>query len=175
MTDEQSRPDLPGRHEATELPSEPLRLGAELRDAISVRTVVLVCGVLLLQLGFILSYIGAFHAPSPHRIELDVAAPAQVVGQLNAIPGEPLHAVPVADETAARARIRSGHAPAALIVNPQGSKDTLLVASAAGTATATAVESVVAAAEHSQRRTITTTDIVTLQPATAVGSPVSTS
>src|SRR4051794_12899373 len=152
------------RHEAAEPPTQPVRLGAELRDAISVRTVVLVCGVLLLQLGFILSYVGAFHAAVPHRIELAVVAPNQVVGQLNAIPGEPLHAVPVADEAAARARIRSGRAPAALIVNPNGTNDELLVASAAGTATATAVESVVARAEQSQERTLTTTDIVPLQP-----------
>jgi maltodextrin utilization protein YvdJ len=36
------------------------RFLAEFRDAVSVRTVLLVVGVLLLQLGFILSYVGAF-------------------------------------------------------------------------------------------------------------------
>jgi hypothetical protein len=40
----------------------------DLRDAIAPRTVLLVTGVLLLQLGFILSYVGAFHTPgtAPH-------------------------------------------------------------------------------------------------------------
>ena len=40
----------------------------ELLDALSWRALLLVIGVLVLQLGFILSYIGAFHAPKPHRI-----------------------------------------------------------------------------------------------------------
>ena len=39
-------------------------------------------GVLLLQFGFILSYIGAFHAPAPHRIPVTVVAPPQVASQL---------------------------------------------------------------------------------------------
>jgi hypothetical protein len=40
----------------------------ELHDAVSLRTFLLVFGVLLLQLGFILSYVGAFHSPRPVRI-----------------------------------------------------------------------------------------------------------
>jgi len=32
--------------------------------------------VLLLQFAFILSYIGAFHSPSPHRIPVIVVAPS---------------------------------------------------------------------------------------------------
>jgi hypothetical protein len=48
----------------------------ELRDAISVRTFLLVFGVLLLQLGFIVSYVGAFHAPKPVRTPVGVVAPS---------------------------------------------------------------------------------------------------
>ncbi len=40
----------------------------ELSEAIAPRTVVLVFGALLLQLGFIASYVGAFHDPEPHRV-----------------------------------------------------------------------------------------------------------
>jgi hypothetical protein len=62
---------------------------SELWDAVSLRTVVMVVGVLLLQLGFILSYVGAFHSPKPYRIAIAVVAPAsastQIVSDLNAI------------------------------------------------------------------------------------------
>ena len=68
--------------------------GAELRDAVSIRTMVMVIGVLALQLGFILSYIGAFHAPQPQRIPVAVVAPSEVAAQaaarINSIPGQPL-------------------------------------------------------------------------------------
>ncbi|MEV7360620.1 hypothetical protein [Kitasatospora sp. NPDC091276] len=53
----------------------PKGFAAELRDAVSVRAVVLVLGVFALQLGFVLSYMGAFHAPAPHRIPVAVAPP----------------------------------------------------------------------------------------------------
>jgi hypothetical protein len=51
---------------------------AELFDAITARTVLLVIGVLLIQLGFVLSYVGAFHHPSPHQVPVAVVAPAQI-------------------------------------------------------------------------------------------------
>jgi hypothetical protein len=37
---------------------------------------VLVLGGLLLQVGFVLSYVGVFHAPTPHDVPLAVVAPA---------------------------------------------------------------------------------------------------
>ncbi|MFD5330191.1 YbaK/EbsC family protein, partial [Streptomyces sp. NPDC127092] len=62
--------------------------------------VALVFGVLLLQLGFILSYVAAFHQPTPRDIEIGVVAaeglPAgtdqQVADRLDAIDGRPLRA-----------------------------------------------------------------------------------
>ena len=83
--------DQPARERSTGEPAARQSFRAELRDAISVRTVLLVPGVLVLQLGFILSYVGAFHSPKPHRIPLAVSSPAglpvqRVVDQLNAIP-----------------------------------------------------------------------------------------
>src|SRR4051794_41216625 len=56
-----------GRHEA------PRR---ELLPGVTRRSALLVVGVLLLQLGFVLSYVGAFHAPTPRQIPVAVVAPA---------------------------------------------------------------------------------------------------
>lgn len=69
---------------------------SEVRDAVSRRAAVMVLGVLAIQLGFIASYLAAFHHPTPHRIPLGVVAPAgaagQVAARLNALPGDPLDA-----------------------------------------------------------------------------------
>lgn len=148
-----------------EVPARP-RFAAELRDAVSPRAVTLVVGVLLLQLGFILSYVGAFHAPSPHRIPVAVVAPAQasaqVVGRLNALPGAPLHAHAVDSAARARAEIGTGSSSAALVLGA-GPRDQLLVASGGGASVVTAVEQVAAQVEAAQHRTVTTSDIVPLQ------------
>lgn len=144
-----------------------LGLWAELRDAVSVRTTLLVTAILLLQLGFILSYVGALHHPKPHRIPLAVVAPGPVadrtVAALNAIPGEPVQAVPVADEATARHRISEDTSAAALLVNPSGTTDTLLVASATGPAVASAVQQVVSRADATQARSVAMQDVVPLQ------------
>ena len=151
---------------ATEAPARPDRqhFRAELRDAVSARTVLLVLGVLVLQLGFVLSYVGAFHAPAPHRIPVAVVAPApvsaKVTGQLDALPGSPLRATAVADEAAARRLIDTGATSAALLVDPAGSQDRLLVASAGGTSVATAVQQVISQVEARQQRTATVTDVI---------------
>lgn len=147
--------------------AEPQGFLAEFRDAVSVRTVSLIIGVLLLQIGFVLSYVGAFHSPTPHRIPVAVVAPAQVSGQvasgLNRIASAPLRAIAVPDEAAARQLIRDNTVSAALVVNPAARTDTLLVASASGTSETSAVEQVVTAAEASQHRSLIVTDIVPLQ------------
>jgi hypothetical protein len=141
--------------------------GAELRDAVSIRTMVMVIGVLALQLGFILSYIGAFHAPQPQRIPVAVVAPSEVAAQaaarINSIPGQPLRANAVSDDGAARRDIASGSLSAALIINPARSTDQLLVASGGGASVTSAVEAVATQAEAAQHRHVTITDIVPLQ------------
>ena len=58
-----------GRQGSPEEPVAPQGFWAELRDAVSLRTMTLVGGVLLLQLAFILSYVSAFHAPKPHECQ----------------------------------------------------------------------------------------------------------
>lgn len=139
----------------------------EVRDAVSARTLLLVTGVLVLQLGFILSYVGAFHAPKPAHVPVGVVAPApvavKVAAGINRINGTPLSARVVGTEAAARSEIKDTTLSAALVVDPSARTDTLLVASAGGASQATAVEQVVAAAEASMHRSTTVVDIVPLQ------------
>lgn len=140
---------------------------AELREAVTPRAVGLVLGVLLLQLGFILSYAGAFHDPKPHRMALGVVAPAgapasaagQTSAKLNAIKGEPVHATVVGDEAAARRRIGNRELVGALVLGASG-HDRLLVASADGGALSSAMETVVTAADRAERRSLTVEDVV---------------
>ena len=145
----------------------------ELRDAIAPRTVLLVLGVLLVQVAFIASYVGAFHQPTPHRIDVGVVAPAAqapaVVQRLDGLDGEPLRAVAVADEPTARARLHDGTLAAAIVVDAAGTKDTLLVATARGASLTTAVEQVAQQVETQQGRTLTTEDVVPLQDGDARG------
>ncbi|MDI3388823.1 DUF3533 domain-containing protein [Streptomyces sp. B-S-A8] len=137
----------------------------EVRDAVSARTGLLVIGVLLVQLAFIASYIGAFHKPAPHRIPIAVTGPnaqvtEQAVERLRALPGEPLKPRAVRDEAEAVQEIRERGVDGALIVDPRAPGDRLLVASAAGGSLAQALEEVVGAAEQAQKRTLKVEDVV---------------
>lgn len=159
-----------GRHEADEPAIEPpprQSFLAELRDAVAARTVALVLGVLALQLGFILSYVGAFHAPVPQRVPLVVVAPAQssaqLVGRLNALPSTPLSAAAVPDRAVAEQQIKDGTTTAALIFDPSGKTDELLVATGGGTSLASAVQDVVQQVDAQQHRSVKVTDVVPLQ------------
>jgi len=140
----------------------------ELWDAVAPgRTFALVIAVLLIQLGFVFSYVGAFHHPTPHGVPIALVAPAQVsgrlVGELNAIHGHPLHATAVRDQAVGRTLLRHGSISGLLIVNPTGKTDALLVAGGGGAALATAVEDVIAQVEAAQHRNATVTDAVPAQ------------
>jgi hypothetical protein len=141
---------------------------AELHDAISPRTVSLVVGVLLLQLGFILSYVGAFHSPKPVRIPLGVVAPAplwaRIPAELNGIASHPLRALSIRDARVARQELAHGTLSGVLVVSPAAKTDTLLVASADGVSISTAVEEVITLAESRLHRGVTVVDVVPLQP-----------
>ncbi|MFE7118602.1 DUF3533 domain-containing protein [Streptomyces sp. NPDC057654] len=145
----------------------------EVRSAVSTRAAALVIGVLVLQLAFIASYVGAFHSPKPKNIALAVVAPEQVRGQLlgklDKLPGDPLDPRAAADEAKAVRQIRERDIDAALIVDPRGSTDRLLVASGGGASLSQAVEQVVTAAEKSQRRTVKTQDIAPVAKGDARG------
>jgi hypothetical protein len=163
-------PDGEGHLEEWEADAEavvPQKFLAEFRDAVSVRTTLLVLGVLLLQLGFILSYVGAFHAPRPVRIPIGVVAPAsvaaKVAAELNGIPSDPLRAVVVDGAANARRDIRDTTLSAALVVSTTSSTDTLLVASAEGSSILTAVEVVIRDAELTLHRGVAVADVVPLQ------------
>ncbi|MGW5849528.1 DUF3533 domain-containing protein [Streptomyces sp. NPDC055254] len=137
---------------------------AEIKDAVTTRAALLVLGVLALQLAFITSYIGAFHHPKPHEIPIAVTAPLapvaeRTVRQLDALPGKPLDARAVEDEAAAVARIRDRDVDGALIIDPAGTTDRLLVAGAAGASLAQAIEEVVGRVEKSQGRSVVVTDV----------------
>ena len=103
-------------------PGKPQGFLSQFRDAVSVRTVGLIIGVLLLQIAFIVSYVGAFHSPTPHRIPLAVVAPAPesgpIVTRLNLIPSASLHATAAPSQAAARRLIRDDAVSAALVINP---------------------------------------------------------
>jgi hypothetical protein len=119
------------------------------------------------------SYIGALHHPYPYRASIGVVAPtqasAQVVTGLNGLPKQVLDAKPVADETTAVRQIKDQKLYTALIVNPAGTQDALLVANASGPALATAVTQIVTQADARQGRTVVVRDVVPLAPGDAEG------
>ena len=146
----------------------PMGFFAELFDAITPRTILLVFGVLLIQLAFVLSYVGAFHHPTPHQVPVAVVAPAQisdhVVAGLSGLHGQPLSATAVRSEAAGLTLLRRGSTSAVFIVDPAGKTDTLLVAGGGGAAVSTAVEDVFGQVEAAEHRTLRVTDAVPAQP-----------
>lgn len=139
----------------------------ELVPEVTRRAAVLVVGVLLLQLGFVLSYVGAFHAPTPREVPLAVVAPAgapagtadQLVAQLDGLDGRPLDATAYDTEDAARQALADREVDGVLLPGT-GTADTLLVAGAEGGAVATALEQVLTQVDAAQQRTLTTTDAI---------------
>src|SRR3954454_8420481 len=147
-----------GRHEA------PRR---ELLPGVTRRSALLVVGVLLLQLGFVLSYVGAFHAPAPREIPVAVVAPAgapagtaqQVAQQLYALAGDPLDVRVATSERAARAQLADREVDGVLLLGT-GTQDTLLVAGAEGGAVSSALTSLFTQVDAAQQRTLTTQDAI---------------
>lgn len=136
---------------------------AEAKDAVTPRAFLLVCGVALLQLAFIASYIGAFHRPAAHQIPVSVTAPAvaapRAAAQLNALPGQPLNATVVPDAAAGMAKLRDRSSYGLLEVSATSITDHLYVASAGGTSTADAVITTLRTADARSSRTLIVRDI----------------
>ncbi|GAA3051453.1 DUF3533 domain-containing protein [Kitasatospora albolonga] len=145
----------------------------ELKDAVTPRAFLLVLGVLLLQLGFITSYVGALHHPTPHELSIAVVAPPQVspklVGALEQVPDDAVRATTAADRAAAEDLIRDQKVYAAWIFDPASTQDTLLVADARGPAAATAAEKIVTAVDQTQGRTVKVEDVIPLAAGDAEG------
>ena len=135
---------------------------SELRAAVTPRAAALVLAVLGLQLGFIASYIGAFHHPRPHEIPVAVVVSGdatKALAALNGLPGSPFVAHLVADEAQGRGEILDRVSSAAFILSGTGTNDELLTTSADGVAVAAAVTEVLQRAEQAQGRTVTVYDI----------------
>lgn len=152
--------------------SPPTSFLFELRDAVTPRTVLLVTAVLGIGLGFIASYLGAFHHPTPHRIPVAIVAPAgappgtaqRVASQLNKLPGVPLDARTAASGAAAGHLIVARSVDGALVLSPSAAPDRLLVASGGGGALSSALRQVFSSVEQAQHRQLETFDV---RPASA--------
>ncbi|MFB8772595.1 DUF3533 domain-containing protein [Streptomyces broussonetiae] len=135
----------------------------EVKDAVTPRATLLVIGVIALQLLFIASYVGALHDPRPRDVPFGVVAPQaaaeRTVTRLERLPGDPLDPRTVADEATARRQILDRETDGALIVDPGGTRDTLLVASGGGSALATTLEGLVTGLERAEGRTVRTVDV----------------
>ncbi|MFG3491072.1 DUF3533 domain-containing protein [Streptomyces sp. NPDC047972] len=140
----------------------------ELKSAVTPRAALLVIGVFALQLLFITSYVGALHHPQPRDVPFGVVAPqrvsAQLVGELDRLPGSPLDARAVADAATARNQILNRDIDGALVVDPAGRTDTLLVASGGGTVLSSTLQAMLTRVEASQDRAVRTVDVAPASP-----------
>ena len=143
------------------------RFWTEVWDAVAPRTVALVFGVLAIQLLFIASYVGAFHKPTPHRIPVQVVAPATVASefaaQLNSLPGHPLAATVATGTPAAANAVRSDRAAGAFVADPNSNVDTVFVASGGGAGLAEAVQQIATTVDTARHRGVKVEDLVPLQ------------
>ncbi|WP_063837485.1 hypothetical protein, partial [Streptomyces sp. NRRL WC-3549] len=145
-----------------------MTFAGEVKNAVTVRAALLVLGVLALQLLFIASYVGALHRPDPTDVPFGVVAPKQasrqLVAQLDGLPGGPLAPRAVSDAAEAHKQVMNRDLDGALIVDPGGTTDTLLVASGGGTVLANSLGTIVKQAEAPQHRTVRTVDVAPASP-----------
>lgn len=138
-----------------------------IREIVTTRAVVMLLGVFVLQLGFIASYIGAFHSPTPRDIPVAVVAPtgssttaaSQVADQLNTLDGEPLDASVAPTEKTARKQLHRRTVSGVLLLGAD-TQDRLLVASANGGALSDTLTKIAGGIEHQQGRTVRVTDTI---------------
>ncbi|MET9659600.1 DUF3533 domain-containing protein [Streptomyces sp. NPDC006510] len=135
----------------------------EVKNAVTPRAALLVIGVLGLQLLFIASYVGALHKPKPTDVPFGVVAPRQIsaelLTELKSLPGGPLDPRAVTDAATAREQILDREIDGALIVNPKGTTDTLLVASGGGASMSSALTKIITEVDRTQQRTVRSVDL----------------
>jgi len=149
-------------------PTRPRRGGmmlAEIRDAVSLRTFLLVTATLALGLGFVVSYVGALHSPRLQNAPVTVVsnsprATAQIVSELNQRAGGAVTASAGTTEAAARAAVADRSTAAAYVHDVGASQDTLIVATAAGAAQAAAIEKLFAQVDAHSGRTLAVQNVV---------------
>ncbi len=137
----------------------------EIRDAVSLRASLLVIATLLLGLGFVLSYVGALHSPQLQNAPVAVVsaspqATEQIVAQLGQVSGGAVTPSAGTTEAAARAAVADRSTAAAFLYDATGSQDTLIVASAAGSAQAAAIEKLFVELDLQSSRTLNVEDVV---------------
>ncbi|POX37373.1 DUF3533 domain-containing protein [Streptomyces sp. Ru73] len=144
-----------------------------MKDAVSARAALLVVGVLALTAAFIASYAGAFHSPKPRDVTFAVVAPPQARGQLVAkldrLPGSPLDPRPAGSRAEAVRQLKDREIDGALVADPRGKQDELLVAGGSGSALSDALQKVLTKAEQREGRTVRTTDVAPADPQDARG------
>ncbi|MEU1089178.1 DUF3533 domain-containing protein [Streptomyces sp. NPDC005892] len=140
-----------------------MNFAGEVKQAVTPRAALLVLGVLVLQLLFIVSYVGALHRPVATDVPFGVVGPPQVSQQLIAgldeLPGGPLDPRAVDDAAEARRQIMNREIDGALVVNPSGTTDTVLVASGGGSALATSLEKITTEVMARQQRAVRVVDV----------------
>jgi hypothetical protein len=145
----------------------------EIKDAVTPRAALLVIGVLALGVLFIASYAGAFHNPKPKDIAFGVVAPAQASAQtvsgLNKLSGSPLSARALSSAAQAQQQVKDRTLYGALVVDPSGSTDELLVASGGGAAVSDALTQIITASESAQKRTVNVVDVAPITKGDARG------
>ncbi|HEU5331526.1 MAG TPA: hypothetical protein VFU73_02145 [Actinocrinis sp.] len=141
---------------------------ADIKDAVTVRSALLVIAVLGLGVGFILSYVGALHQPEAKDLPFAVVAPAEIQGPVligfNSLPGQPLSPRLAADPRTARAQVADRGTMGALVVDAASTTDTLYVASAAGPSISTTISRIVVAADGQRGRSVRVVDLVPVSP-----------
>jgi hypothetical protein len=139
-------------------------LVADLKDAVTVRAALLVIAVLGLGIGFIVSYVGGLHHPTPRNLPVDVVAPAQIQAQtitgLDALSGQPLSPRLVGSVATAQSRVADRTSMGAFVIDPAGSTDTLYVASAAGPSLSSALTQIFNSVDAAQHRSVHVVDLV---------------
>jgi hypothetical protein len=116
---------------------------------------------LVLMLAFAFSYVGAFHEPTPHHVQVAVVGPSSVAAQLNRLPGAPLDARQATSRADALSQIDNREVYGAY----EAPTNRLFVASAANRATAIALVTTfdrIAAAQHGPA--VRVTDVKPLPP-----------
>ncbi len=122
---------------------------------------------LVLTLAFALSYVGAFHDPTPHAVPVAIIGPPAVAAQLNRLPGDPLDARQASSRPAALSEIDDREVYGAY----DAATNRLFVASAANRATAIALEQTFNRAAAAQGRpAVRVTDVKPLPPKDSNGT-----